>query len=97
MTPEIQDKEIRGVNLKQIVGYTVVVGGMLLLYSDIRSEIHTNRAETILTRDMMKEDRELRKLEIQSLKSDLKLNADLQRETQMRLNLLEYQVKQVVK
>ena len=94
---EFQTKEIRGINLRQIVGYTLLISALIIGYFDIRNEIHTNREQTVMTRDMIREDRELRRLEIQSLRQDLKLNADLQRESQMRLNLLEYQIKQITK
>jgi len=94
---EFQTKEIRGINLRQIVGYTLLISALIIGYFDIRNEIHTNREQTVMTRDMIREDRELRRLEIQSLRQDLKLNADLQREAQIRLSLLEYQIKQITK
>ncbi len=94
---EIEKKEIRGINFRQVVGYTLAITALAAGYFDIRNEIHTNREQTVITRDMIKEDRELRRLEIQALKQDLKLNADLQRESQVRLTLLEFQVKQITK
>ena len=94
---DLNEKEIRGVNIKQIIAYTVIISALFGGWFSIRYEIQQNREQTIITREMIKEDRELRKLEIQSLKQDMRLNLDLQRESQMRLNLLEYQMKKIDK
>lgn len=93
---DLQDRYIPGVNFRQVAGYTIAVASVLFLYFDIRNEIHTNRNETILTRELVskveqdaKEEREFRRAEMAAIRAELKLIGDTQRAFDLRLTVME--------
>lgn len=71
-------KEIRGIDLKQLAAFAVVIATGVGMYFDQRSEIRLNRQETLNNREFMqrmdqeaKDDREFRRLEMQALKMQI--------------------------
>ncbi len=90
---DLQDRYIPGVSFKQLAAYTLAVAGVLALYFDIRSEIHENRRETMLTREYMQQDRQLRQAEIAAIRAELKQISDAQRIQEIKISILETIVK----
>jgi hypothetical protein len=90
---EFNEKEIRGINFKQLAAFTATVALLLAGYFDIRQEIHENRRETILNRELYMEQREFIKVELQLIKAQLKQVEDQQRLVELRLTVLETVVK----
>jgi hypothetical protein len=96
MANEFDQKEIRGLNLRQILALIAACVTMLALYFDIRNEIHENRQETILTRELIKtveasakEEREFRRIEMQTIRAELKQISENQRAFDLRLTVME--------
>ena len=90
MTPEeFQNKEIRGINIKQVAAYTAAIFALVFIYFDIKAELQINRAETRTTQEILRkiedasvEDRKVREMQIHNLDQQ-------QRETAMRITILE--------
>jgi hypothetical protein len=97
---KLDEQEIRGISFKQIAGYTIGVASLLFVYFDIRNEIHINRQETQLTRELVKsmevtakEDRDFRRAEMAAIRVELKQISDNQRAFDLRLTVMETIIK----
>ena len=90
---DLQDRYIPGISFKQLAAYTLAVAGVLALYFDIRSEIHENRRETMLTREFIQEDRQLRQAEIAAIRAELKQISENQRIADIKITILETIIK----
>lgn len=86
---DFNEKEIRGINFKQLAAFSALIAIFLAGYFDIRSEIHENRRETVLNRELYMEQREFIKVELQLLKAEMKNIEDQQRVLDLRIVVLE--------